>query len=639
MSTPGSFRKRAWLLLTLGFGPVLAAADEPPPIRAFTDEPAFGYVAISPSGEHLAQFMRTDGIGRFQVLTYPGLDVVVDYNLGPRMQVGAIVWVSDTRVLATPRRYRFGVDFLVPTDQLYAVDIEKKAVKSLAVGGPLHLLPDDPEHILILRYGPKLFAEAYRLDIRNGHTRRLTRSAMRTGRLLADRSGDLTMSDGYDGDFAYQVHHRKGAGRWNPIHSSDFAGEGWRPWHYGPTPETWFTQDDRGADTAGLGLYNSEDGTHRIIIRHPVVDVTSLMTDSRNIPYAVRFDHHYPAVQYLDERHPLAVQHAAIAKMYPDDTVEFLSTTRDHRLTVARISGDRRPGDYVLVDLDTRKIAPLAQTRPELKPDMLSPMGPVEFQVRDGDTVYGYLTSAPNAPKPGPMVVVVHGGPHGIRDYWGYNTEVQLLASRGYHVLSVNFRGSGGYGREYLRKGFGEWGALMQDDVTDATRWAIESGIADPDRICIFGASYGGYSALMGVAREPDLYRCAIGMAGVYDLSRMETAGDVRGMRGGIAYLRRILDGAQHKPERSPVNLADRIKAAVLLMHGGSDRRAPPQHARRMRDALTQAGNPPEWGFEGRQGHGVVGDDPALETYERIFAFLAKHTAPRDEGDAAPHGG
>ena len=607
---------------------------EPPPIGAFTDEAEFGYVSISPDGKHLAQFMRVDGIGRFQVLTYPGREPVVNFNLGERQQVGTMLWLSDTRVLTSPRRYLIGVDFLVPTGELYTVDIETGSVRSLGIGAPLHLLPDDPDHILILRYSAKAFAEAHRLNINSGHTRRLTRSAMRTGNLLADINGGLTMSDGVNGDFEYEVRHRKDGERWRLVHSSPYAGASWAPVHFGPTPDTWYTFDDRSAATAGLGLYNSEDNTHELIIRHPKVDVSGLLADFNGHAWAVRFDHHYPAVQYLDKNHPLAAQHAAISKMFPEDEVQFLNYTRDHRLTVAFISGDRRPGDYVLVNLETRKIEPLAQLRPQLTREMLAPMNPVEIRVRDGDTIYGYVTSPEAAERPGPLVVMVHGGPHGIRDFWGFNTQVQLLASRGYHVLGVNFRGSGGYGREYLRKGFGEWGALMQDDVTDATRWAVESGIADAERICVFGGSYGAYSALMGVAREPDLYRCAIGAAGVYDLSIMESSGDVRALRGGITYIRQILRGAQDKPERSPVNLADRIKARVLLMHGGEDRRAPMEHARRMRAALEEAGNPAEWLYDIEQGHGAAGNEPRREMYQRVLDFLAESTGARSTDGA-----
>ena len=628
---------RKGIAIALAAGPGLVApaeetsseaVTEPPPIGAFTDESEFGFVSISPDGKHLAQYMRVDGEGRFLVLTYPGREPVVNFNLGERQQVGNMVWLSDTRVLTSPRRYRIGVDFLVPTGELYTVDIETGSVRSLGNGAPLHLLPDDPDHILILRY-EKAFAEAHRLNINTGHTRRLTRSAMRRGNLLVNRSGGLTLSDGVNKDNEYEVRHRKDGERWRLIHSSPFARAGWAPVLYGPSPNTWFTYDDRGADTTGLGLYNSEDNTHEIIIRHPKVDVSGLMTDFDGNAYAVRFDHHYPAFQYLDKNHPLAAQHAAVSKMYPEDTVVFQGSTRDHRLTVARISGDRRPGDYVLVNLETRKVELLAQRRPDLTREILAPMNPVEVQVRDGDTIYGYVTSPEAAEKPGPLVVMVHGGPHGVRDRWGFNTQVQLLASRGYHVLSVNFRGSGGYGRAYMRKGFGEWGALMQDDVTDATRWAIDTGIADKDRICIFGASYGAYAALMGVAREPDLYRCAIGAAGVYDLEIFESAGDVRQLRSGIAYIREVLRGAQDMPERSPVNLAEQIKARVFLMHGGEDRRAPLEHARRMRAALEQAGNPPEWLYDVRQGHGAAGNEPVREMYQRVLNFLAENTAPK----------
>ena len=607
---------------------------EPPPIGAFTDEAEFGYVSISPDGKHLAQFMRVDGIGRFQVLTYPGREPVVNFNLGERQQVGNMLWLSDTRVLTSPRRIRVGFDFLASTGELYTVDIETGSVRSLGIGAPLHLLPEDPDHILIIRFSAKGFVEAYRLNVNTGHARHLTRSAMRLGNLLADRSGELTMSEGINNDNEYEVRHRKDGERWLLIHSSPYAAPRWAPLHYGPKPGTWFTVDDRGADTTGLGLYNIEDNTHEIIIRHPKVDLSGLMTDFDDNVYGVRFNHHYPAVQYLDSKHPLAAQHAAISKMYPEDTVSLLSHTRDHRLNVALVSGDRKPGDYLLVNLDTRKVELLAERRPDLTREMLAPMNPVEIQVRDGDTVYGYVTSPETAEKPGRMVVMVHGGPHGIRDFWGFNTQVQLLASRGYHVLNVNFRGSGGYGRSYMRKGFGEWGALMQDDVTDATRWAIDTGIADPDRICIFGASYGAYSALMGVAREPELYRCAIGAAGIYDLSILDSSGDIRQGRGGLAFLRQVMRGTQDDPERSPVNLADRIKAPVLLMHGGGDRRAPMEHARRMRAALKEAGNPAEWLYDIRQGHGAAGNEPRREMYQRVLDFLAENTEARSTDGA-----
>src|SRR5690606_10651105 len=152
----------------------------------------------------------------------------------------------------------------------------------------------------------------------------------------------------------------------------------------------------------------------------------------------------------------------------------------------------------------------------------MAPMKPIGFTARDGLAIHGFLTVPREAGgRPPPMVVMPHGGPFGIFDRWGFDRDAQLLAAAGYAVLQVNFRGSGNYGRAFKQAGAQQWGRAMQDDVTDATLWAITQGHADPERICIYGASYGAYAALMGVVREPGLYRCAIGYVGVYDLPPM----------------------------------------------------------------------------------------------------------------------
>lgn len=220
------------------------------------------------------------------------------------------------------------------------------------------------------------------------------------------------------------------------------------------------------------------------------------------------------------------------------------------------------------------------------------------------------------------MVVLPHGGPHGIRDWWEFDPEVQLLANRGYTVLQVNFRGSGGYGTDFERAGYGEWGAKMQDDLTDATRWAIEQKIAPADRICIYGASYGGFAALMGAAREPDLYRCAIGYSGVYDLELLHESGDPD-VPADVAYLDRALgtDAAKRRAQ-SPVYNAQSIKAPVLLIHGSADRTAELEHAKRMRAALENNRKKVEWLALRGEGHGAYDEDTRREVYERILQFL-----------------
>jgi dipeptidyl aminopeptidase/acylaminoacyl peptidase len=166
----------------------------------------------------------------------------------------------------------------------------------------------------------------------------------------------------------------------------------------------------------------------------------------------------------------------------------------------------------------------------------------------------------------------------------------------------------------------------MQDDITDAVKWVIGAGIADRERICIYGASYGGFAALTGIYREPDMFKCAIGMAGVYDLPLMFDKGDIQTLERGVNYLREAVGtDAEDMRQRSPVTHADKMKAAVMLIHGKDDERAPFEHALRMRAALTKAGKPPEWISEGREGHGIFDEASRTQVYEKMLDFFGKH--------------
>jgi dipeptidyl aminopeptidase/acylaminoacyl peptidase len=220
-------------------------------------------------------------------------------------------------------------------------------------------------------------------------------------------------------------------------------------------------------------------------------------------------------------------------------------------------------------------------------------------------------------------VVLPHGGPHGIRDYWGFDWEVQLLANRGYGVLQVNYRGSAGFGLDFEQSGHGKWGTMMQDDLTDATKALIESGVADGNRVCIYGHSYGGFAALMGAVREPELYRCAIGSMGVYDLPLMFEKGDIADRASGLAYLRQALGEDEiDLKNRSPAFNADKIKANILLIHGARDKRAPIEQAESMQAALMKAGVSFEWLEIGDEAHGYYDEANRLAVYNKVLGFL-----------------
>jgi dipeptidyl aminopeptidase/acylaminoacyl peptidase len=239
-------------------------------------------------------------------------------------------------------------------------------------------------------------------------------------------------------------------------------------------------------------------------------------------------------------------------------------------------------------------------------------------------------------------VLLIHGGPQ-ARDALGWNPEVQFLANRGYAVLRLNFRGSAGYGRRFEQAGHRQWGLAMQDDVADAAKWLVEQGIADPERIAIYGASYGGYSALMGVIKNPDLFRCAVSLAGVTQIPKLlqrearlygrtakhlnlETVGD---WIGDAEQLRRV----------SPAENAERVGAPVLIAHGDMDTVVDPDQAELMADALTRAGKPFERLVLEGEPHGLYFEATRLKFYAALESFLAKHLQARPEPPApAPAG-
>lgn len=391
---------------------------------------------------------------------------------------------------------------------------------------------------------------------------------------------------------------------------------------------------DEDAPTDGVFTLTPAAGEKKLLYRHPVANLELAGVDPSGKAWGFVYEDHFPQYWYPDPEHPLAQLHQWLRGAFRGRDVDITSTTDDMSLAVVTISSPLTPPTYYVVDVPGRKLLVQLESRPDLKADQLAQVDPIEFTARDGVKIRGLLTMPRGAPEKSlPMVVVVHGGPHGVYDHYGFDWEAQLFASRGYAVLQVNYRGSGGRGREFQNAGYGRWGREMQDDVTDGVRWAIGDGVADPKRICIYGGSYGGYAALTGAFREPELFRCAIGMAGVYDLPLMFEKGDIQSVESGINYLKKAVGtDPEELKRRSPVYNADKIKAKVLLLHGKLDERAPLEHAERMREALERAGNPPEWSTEWGEGHGFFDEANRAAAYERILQFLSKNLGAADAG-------
>lgn len=252
---------------------------------------------------------------------------------------------------------------------------------------------------------------------------------------------------------------------------------------------------------------------------------------------------------------------------------------------------------------------------------------------RDGRRIFGFYTATGAEPRP--LVLMPHGGPFGVSDTWSYDADAQFLASRGYGVLQVNYRGSGQRGEGFERAGWTHWGDLLVNDLVDGVRWAVSQKLADPTRICAYGASYGGYSSMMATIAAPDLFRCAVGYAGVYDLPLFQKTSDTARNDATRRYIARTMGTDPAMLRRfSPAMRASELKAPVFLVHGKDDRRAAFDQYEAMLAALRATGASPETYVVDGEGHGFYSPESQAELYRRLDAFLARSL--NSAGAAAP---
>jgi len=329
-------------------------------------------------------------------------------------------------------------------------------------------------------------------------------------------------------------------------------------------------------------------------------------------------------VEWFDDRFK-AIQAKADASL-PGTVNLWINSSRDGNKHLFKAVSERSPGDYYLLDTSRNEFGPIGKVAGWINPEQMAEMKPILYRSRDDLAIHGYLTLPVGRQGTNlPLVVMPHGGPR-LRDTWQFVPEVQFLANRGYAVLQMNFRGSTGYGWAFLQAGNKQWGRKMQDDISDGVKWAIEQGIADKNRIAIFGASYGGYAALMGLISTPDLFKCGICYAGVTDISSQ--------LKHDIVHLakqfeaieqERIGDYRQEKQDLdaiSPLRHVDKIQAPLLLAYGGRDPIVSIQQGKQLAKALGKARKRFEMVIEENEGHGFGRETNRFNLFRKIDQFL-----------------
>jgi len=380
-----------------------------------------------------------------------------------------------------------------------------------------------------------------------------------------------------------------------------------------------------------LAIYRYDFAKNQVgerVARHLDVDLNEMVFSlARRRLLGFRYDADRPGVVWVDEE--MARLQRIVDRALPDTVNRLSAADANPKRALVAAYSDVAPETYYVLDAEKRTLEKFSSSRPWIRPAEMSERKFVRYKARDGLEIPAFLTLPKGSSgKNLPVVVEIHGGPWTRKQSWGFNEHAQFFASRGYAVLQPDFRGTDGYGRRHYESSFGQWGFAMQDDISDGVRWLIDQGVGDKSRICLVGASYGGYSTLWGLMKTPELYRCGVAAFALTDISFLFTYNRWDWYRSLFTdYGARIMIGDPDRDNEkfksvSPVAQAERLKAPVLLAFGGFDQRVPIKNGTALRDALDRYGKKYEWVVYPDEGHGFGDDKNRFDFYRRVDEFL-----------------
>lgn len=627
--------------------PALAAKQVP--VEDFFKRSGFSSFQLSPDGTHLAAISPIAERRNIAVINLETYEAQAITNVRDR-DIYGFTWANNDRILYFMDKdgneslgiFAVNKDGSKPRTLIEPAENQvrggSRVVRSASV---VNLLEEDKNHVLVSVprvYHDTVIQDLKKMNVISGRSSMVERNPGDISAWITNYDGDVVGAIGTVEDETRVLWRKSPKDDWTKLISFDSVQGGFYPaWINKDASKMYIsstvTPEGEERDKSAIYRYDLENNKiGELIFEHEDVDVAGVTgSEISDDIVAVTYTADKPGRYYVDERWQAIMK--PVEDLFPDQIVSLSSMTDDEKLAVLTVWDSRNPASYYLFDVEKGSLEELGRAYDWLKAEDLGEMQPVTIEARDGLKLPAYLTLPPGTDgKNLPLVLNPHGGPR-ARDTYGFRPDVQLMANRGYAVLQVNFRGSTGYGREFDQAGWKRWGREMQDDLTDAVQWAVEQGIADPNRVCIFGASYGGYAAMAGITFTPDLYKCAINYVGVTDIELLFETMPTAWKRFEASMKKQIGDPDTETTdlrERSPINYVDRIKVPLLMAYGLRDPRVVIDHALNLEKELKRHEVDYELIVKKREGHGFVRFENQVEFYTKVIEFLDAHigTAP-----------
>jgi dipeptidyl aminopeptidase/acylaminoacyl peptidase len=633
----------------------------------FARHPPLGAPAISPDGQHIAVTVHNEenGESKYQlaVLHLPDLKFVSRLDMVATYLPIDVTWVDNKRlVMGTGKETAFS-ERPSGTGDILAVDFDGKNKRLLfsdrehsrsSTGAMMNILkipagfgrirgtPDQANGHFYLNVQP--FAERggsdaqanktllFDVDAAGGNVKEIA-SINADGYQFVVHDGIVRYAYGIDNGLREHVFYRDNeAGAWKELPPA-VTGKNFLPYFISADGKKLYSLGNLTGGPDEFAISNLDGTERRVLASNPRMDISEVfLSPTPHVPYAAIAYEGKPVISYLDDsKYSKALR--TLNAQFSDHYVSFADINEDGSVALVYAVSDRDPGTYALFDLKTNNLRPLYQSMPWLNPEQLGERRPFWFKASSGTELGGFITLPPGrGAKKLPAILLPHGGPIELSHRWTIGSwddaEAQFLASRGYAVVQVNYRGSGDRGKNFEDSGYRQMGTGMMQDMLDGLNWAIDKGYVDRNRVCVYGASYGGYAAYFQPIYAPQgTFKCSIAFAGISDIRVQVDRSDTSRDRGGRSFLHDAwgMGDPSYIKANSAIDHIDKFNVPILIIHGEDDPRVPIQNAREMGDELQKAGKPFEYMTRPKEGHGFFKENNNTERYKMIEAFLEKY--------------